>query len=300
MKIPGKRFVHNYKKLLIAAVFIMALPVSTACRRMSAISGNTLDSRSIEQSSDQSLNQVQVTSAARTVQVLLYAGAVLDGEKINTGDIDRYFTAIDINEGDPIYRRIIGKSYRQNDNIALGDLRYLKLLHYNYKHEIQVGELIVHKDIAETVSDIFKELYAVEYEIESMYLVDNYWPEIKTDGGIYNEGVEADAESMRRNNTSCFNYRVVPDSTSLSKHALGYAIDINPLPNPYVVYDRAGNPVVQGGGDASYIDRSNKREHMIDYGDPAYRIFSEHGFKWGGDWNSSKDYQHFLWDNPRK
>ena len=37
---------------------------------------------------------------------------------------------------------------------------------------------------------------------------------------------------MEDNNTSCFNYRVVDGTTSLSKHALGCAIDINPFITP--------------------------------------------------------------------
>ena len=40
---------------------------------------------------------------------------------------------------------------------------------------------------------------------------------------------------MLDNNTSCFNYRVVDGTSSLSKHAIGCAIDINPFYNPYVV-----------------------------------------------------------------
>ena len=25
----------------------------------------------------------------------------------------------------------------------------------------------------------------------------------------------------------------------------------------------------------------------------AYKLFAKHGFRWGGDWNNPKDYQHF-------
>ena len=31
----------------------------------------------------------------------------------------------------------------------------------------------------------------------------------------------------------------------------------------------------------------------IDENDLCYKLFIEHGFTWGGNWNSSKDYQHF-------
>jgi hypothetical protein len=32
---------------------------------------------------------------------------------------------------------------------------------------------------------------------------------------------------------------------------------------------------------------------MIMRGDRVWRAFTAHGFRWGGDWKSLKDYQHF-------
>lgn len=43
-----------------------------------------------------------------------------------------------------------------------------------------------------------------------------------------------DAASMADNNTSAFNYRSKSISSAPSKHAMGVAIDINPLFNPMV------------------------------------------------------------------
>ena len=41
-------------------------------------------------------------------------------------------------------------------------------------------------------------------------------------------------------------------------------------------------------------NRSSEMPHVITHEDPAYRIFViEHGFTWGGDWESVVDYQHF-------
>lgn len=42
-----------------------------------------------------------------------------------------------------------------------------------------------------------------------------------------------------------------------------------------------------------YTDRAQKKKHMISHDDVCFQIFEKHGFTWGGDWNSSKDYQHF-------
>ena len=104
-----------------------------------------------------------------------------------------------------------------------------------------------------------------------------------------------DTLAMEANNTSCFNYRVVDGTTRLSKHALGLAIDINPYYNPYIVYNKngTGETYISPKGSEIYADRTQDFPYKIDTNDWCYRLFKEHGFTWGGDWNSTKDYQHF-------
>ena len=75
---------------------------------------------------------------------------------------------MEIEEGSEVYQRIYGRSYVDNPNIALGELRSLKLLHYNFDHEIQMGELIVNADLEEDCLEIFREFFEHEYEIQSM------------------------------------------------------------------------------------------------------------------------------------
>ncbi len=97
---------------------------------------------------------------------------------------------------------------------------------------------------------------------------------------------------MADNNTSCFNYRTVSGKSKLSNHSYGCAIDINPLYNPYV-RTRDGKVLVSPQNAGEYADRSADFPYKIDREDLCYRLFTEHGFEWGGAWNSSKDYQHF-------
>ena len=40
-------------------------------------------------------------------------------------------------------------------------------------------------------------------------------------------------------------------------------------------------------------DRRKDIPYKIDHNDLAYKLFKAEGFSWGGDWRSSKDYQHF-------
>ena len=125
--------------------------------------------------------------------------AISDDEIIN---IDKYFTSSEIKRGDAVFNRINGKSYRDNNDIALEDLRYLTIPYYNFEQQVMLGEMIVNVDIQEDVLNIFKELFNNKYEINSMKLIDDYWI-LGTDGN------KADNNSIEENNTSCFCYRQV-------------------------------------------------------------------------------------------
>lgn len=211
------------------------------------------------------------------------AGVTLSEETIDFTRLNQYFTATEIN--DAILERIQGKSYRENPDISVSQLRYLRVLHYNFHQEVQVGEIIVNEAIADDCLEIFQTLFENKYEIKSMYLIDNYWT---------GDGSSTDEASMNDDNSSGFCYRTIANTTKLSNHALGYAIDINPYENPYITY-KDGKPVYYQENGESYADRSVIRDHMIDHNDLCYKLFLQKGFTWGGDWKNSKDYQHFEW-----
>lgn len=183
-----------------------------------------------------------------------------------------WFTVNEIN--DEIFERINGKSYKEGCRVPLEELRYLTVAHWTPEGTVERGELICNRSIAPDLIDIFRNLYEAGYPIERMRLIDEYGAD--------------DVESMLANNTSCFNYRVVAGSNKLSKHALGLAIDINPLYNPYVK-----GAVVSPEEGRPYADRTGDFPMKIDETDLCYQEFVAHGFKWGGSWNSLKDYQHF-------
>ena len=142
-----------------------------------------------------------------------------------------------------------------------------------------MGELICNKAIAQDLLTIFRELYDNHYPIERMQLIDDF------DAN--------DEKSMRANNTSCFCYRTISNSTKISKHALGLAVDINPLYNPYYRRYRNGRVKIQPSNAARYCDRKKQFAYKIDSNDLCYKLFIKHGFQWGGAWTSLKDYQHF-------
>ena len=215
----------------------------------------------------------------------LQAGTVIPENQFNASNPGLYFTAVPIEVGDDVYQRINGKSYRENDDISLADLRYLKMVFRNYDGQAEVGEMIVNAGLTEDVLQIFQELFQDGYQICQMHLVDNYWT---------GEGISTDEASVEADNTSCFNYRKATNSTNLSNHAMGYAIDLNPMENPYVLFSDDGTATVYHSNAEPYkTDRSSAEPHVITHDDTAYQVFSAHGFSWGGDWSSLKDYQHF-------
>jgi poly-gamma-glutamate synthesis protein (capsule biosynthesis protein) len=163
--------------------------------------------------------------------------------------------------------------------VALKDLRYLRLTYVNFDGESRVGELVVHKDFARAVTGVFERLYEARWPIERMRLVDDY-------GGD-------DDRSMAANNTSAYNCRPVAGTHRWSAHAYGSAIDINPVQNPYVT---AGSTAPPAGSRFAGLDRSvgaRVPPGAIRAGDIVVRAFARIGWAWGGDWSTSKDYQHF-------
>ena len=207
----------------------------------------------------------------------LPASTELDVSDFSEGDLDRMFYSRVIDE--EIFRRIDGKSYRENHMVTIDELRYLRMLYKDINGKTHIGEMIVNQSIAADVLAIFRELYRQSYPIEQMVLVDDY------DAN--------DERSMSANNTSAFNYRTIENTDILSNHSKGLAVDINPLYNPYIYRTASGVEICSPALGKKYADRSKSFDYKIDENDLAYRLFTEHGFTWGGNWEDSKDYQHF-------
>ena len=96
--------------------------------------------------------------------------------------------------------------------------------------------------------------------------------------------------SAAADNTSGFNCRPAVGSTtgSWSMHAYGLAIDVNPVENPYVLGSRVLPPAGR-----HYLDRARRRPGMAVAGGVLVEAFARVGWKWGGTWAGSPDYQHF-------
>ena len=159
--------------------------------------------------------------------------------------------------------------------VALEDLREISLTYWNFDQHSHQGKLIVNREVANEIVYIFKQLYLKKFPIERMEIMDVY----KGD----------DNAAMNANNTSAFNCRAVtghPNQFSL--HSFGRAIDINPRINPYIK-----EQIILPATSTSYLDRNQKIPGIITKNNFIYNEFISHGWTWGGDWHSLKDYQHF-------
>jgi hypothetical protein len=141
---------------------------------------------------------------------------------------------------------------------------------WDFNGEIQIGQLVAHCDLEDEIRAIFAEILVAQFPVFQMVPVAQFgW---------------SDDVSMRENNASAFNYRLKVGKTSLSAHATGRAIDINPLQNPYIC-DELVLPT-----DAVY-DASAQGTILED--GPVVRAFESRGWVWGGRWTHPRDFHHF-------
>ncbi|MBQ6415112.1 MAG: M15 family metallopeptidase [Butyrivibrio sp.] len=254
----------------VSAVASTDAAISSIDESSSFISSKELNTTSATDNASQSSDEASLASSQEDTQALSDDSADRSVYK------DGFYYEPISNE---IFKRISGISYPVDCSVPLDDLRYLSLLYNDFNGDTQTGEMICNKTIAEDLLEIFYELYQNGYQIESIKLIDEYNGD--------------DTASMLANNTSCFNYRVVEGTTRLSNHAKGLAIDLNPFYNPYITYNKDGSINISPKGSEAFADRSSSFPYKIDENDLAYKLFKKHGFTWGGNWNSVKDYQHF-------
>jgi hypothetical protein len=155
-------------------------------------------------------------------------------------------------------------------------LAYLELDHVTFDSAIARGELVVAAAVAPRALQVFRRLYELGLPIRQMRLVDDY--------------AASDEASMAADNSSAFNFRVIAGTQTLSQHALGRAIDINPVENPW----RKPERIVPEAGRA-FADRSDVRPGMFVRPGPVVALFDELGWEWGGDWRHAFDDHHIVW-----
>ena len=178
---------------------------------------------------------------------------------------------------DAVCARIANRSWRDDPRCPpFTELAYLTLDHVTFDGGVARGELVVNAQLATRAVEVFRRLYQVGFPIRQMRLVDDFDAD--------------DDRSMSADNSSAFNFRVIAGTQLLSQHALGRAIDINPVENPW----RRPDKLLPPEGEA-FADRTNVRPGMIVRPGPVVAIFDELGWEWGGDWRHAFDDHHIAW-----
>ena len=155
-------------------------------------------------------------------------------------------------------------------------LRLLEVVlarYWSFDNHMHEGQIVVRKDVVGDITTAFNAMEREHFPLASVVPVAD--PRFHWDDNL----------SMEANNTSAFNYRkVVGDESRMSYHAYGLAIDINPLLNPY----HKGDVVLPSGAryDVAQPGTIAADGFLV-------ALFKKLGWKWGGDFETLKDYQHF-------
>jgi len=155
--------------------------------------------------------------------------------------------------------------------------RLIEVLYYSFDGKIHQGQLVIDERLVEDIREVFRVALENKFPIASVI-------PIAHDRFAKNGEWNADDRSMASNNTSAFNYRAMTGGKSLSKHAYGFAVDINPVQNPYMKGEIVLPP---------HAVYDTRKPGTLTHDSPVVKTFIRLGWTWGGDWESLKDYQHF-------
>ncbi len=152
--------------------------------------------------------------------------------------------------------------------------KVLEVVYYSLDGKLHRGQIVIDKDLSQDVLEAFDLMRKIEFPLTSAIPIADKrfrWN---------------DSLSMEADNSSGFNYRMILNTSRLSNHSFGRAIDINPLLNPY--FPKIGADALPKGA----VYDISKPGTLFD-GSEIVSLFKKMGWTWGGDWTDRKDYQHF-------
>jgi hypothetical protein len=201
------------------------------------------------------------------MRVVLVAAALLVPVAASTAAASpRYSASID-----PVRWDDLRHSYRAGCPVPPAQLRAVAVSYWDFDGRAQTGRIVVARRVAGDVVAVFRRLWEARFPLRRVRPVSAF------------RG--SDDASMAADNTSGFNCRVVEGTARWSMHALGEAIDVNPVENPYVRGSRVEPPAGR-----AFVDRSRVRKGLATRDGVLVRAFAAVGWRWGASFG---DYQHF-------
>ena len=167
-----------------------------------------------------------------------------------------------------------GNSWHESCPVSLHDLAAVKVTFVGFDGADHSGTIVVHTQLASEVADIFDDLHAARFPIATVAPWEEYGPRVyaekKVTTGFYCETAQDDPGEW-------------------SSHAYGYAIDLNPLLNPF-------HDPMAGWWPPEPATTSRVTAHpgKVSPASPVFTIFAEHGWAWGGFEKGDEDYMHFI------
>ncbi len=147
--------------------------------------------------------------------------------------------------------------------------RVITVRYRSYDFLEHQGQIVTHEQYAARVIVFFQKAWAEGFLIAKLKPIVLYgW---------------SDERSMADNNSSGFHYRPITNGTGISLHAFG-AFDINPVQNPYI----SPKETLPTGAEYNiHAPGTLTTDHPL-----IQMVREEWRDRWGGDWESFKDYQH--------
>lgn len=219
---------------------------------------------------------IVILTGALTVDTATLQSDVQQVAAVSSTDPSVYLTAEPLRPRAKVSRvtkRDLGNSLKPGCPVRPSQLRAIDINHWDYDGNIQRGRIIVNQKVVGTVRLALQKAFKHRFRIHSMIPVQAF--------------DSSDDKSMAADNTSGFNCRRFPGSSSWSRHAYADAIDINPRRNPHVFPHQTLPP-----NGKTYIDRSDRRIGMLYRNSVITKIFRSKGWTWGGSYRNP-DYQHF-------
>jgi hypothetical protein len=154
------------------------------------------------------------------------------------------------------------------------ELASIRLSYWGFDGGPHSGVLVVHRNLAAETVAIFRALFAAHFAIQRMQPYEDF----------------AVGQYAENNDTVGFYCRPDQgDPTQFGMHSYGYAIDVNPMLNPYADAKEGWWPP----GSAGNSSRERDAPGVITVRSKAFAIFTRHGWLWGGLSSHGADFMHF-------
>jgi len=215
-----------------------------------------------------------ILSAFIFTSIIFLSGSDFDTIKADSSSEPGTFNNPIIDSNMTLNEALEGLSVKCPDEIkekqCLVTVKYL-----SFDDKIHQGQFLIDRELKEDILFAFEEALIEKFPIHSVIPVSH--------NNFRKNGQWDDDLSMEANNSSGFNYRLITGGNTISMHALGRAVDINPVQNPYINRNLI---LPKGSGYNPQTPGTLTEESAI------VKALVLRGWTWGGNWTALKDYQH--------